>query len=136
VGPPPPRIAYLTDFGLSKHVLSTSGLTRAGRWVGTIDYIAPEQLEAVEVDHRVDVYALGCVLFEVLTGAVPFPRNRAVQKMAAHLGEQPPAVSSVCPDAVAFDAVVWQAMAKDPGERYQSAGALGRAAVEAASRIH
>ena len=108
--------------------------TRAGTWVGTIDQAAPEQLQAADVDHRVDVYALGCVLYESLTGEVPFPRERDVRKMTAHLTEEPPAVSVLRPRAEAFDDVVRRALAKEPDDRYQSAGELGRAAVEAASR--
>jgi serine/threonine protein kinase len=132
-GAPENGTAYLTDFGLSKHVLSKSGLTRPGRWVGTIDYAAPEQLQALDVDHRVDVYALGCVLFEALTGEVPFSRPREVQKMIAHISEAPPAVSRLRPDAVAFDGVVRRAMEKDPDDRYSSAGDLGDAALQAAA---
>jgi serine/threonine protein kinase len=60
--------AYVTDFGLSKLTSSTTGLTRTGRWVGTVDYAAPEQVQAGEADARTDVYALGCVLYEALTG--------------------------------------------------------------------
>ena len=67
--------AYLTDFGLTKHAGSASGLTKTGMFVGTLDYIAPEQLQGGEVDARVDVYALGCVLYQSLTGVVPFPRD-------------------------------------------------------------
>jgi serine/threonine protein kinase len=133
-GTPATGTAYLTDFGLSRQVLSTSGLTRPGQWVGTLDQAAPEQLQAEDVDHRVDVYALGCVLYETLTGEVPFPRARDVQKMSAHLSEKPPAVSALRPRAEAFDVVVRRALAKRPEDRYQSAGELGRAAVEAASR--
>jgi serine/threonine-protein kinase len=132
-GPPATGTAYLTDFGLSKHVGSQSGLTRTGRWVGTIDYAAPEQLQAQEVDLRVDVYGLGCVLFEVLTGEVPFPKARAIQKMIAHIGEPPPAVSAERPAAAPFDAVIARAMAKEPAARFESAGALGDAAREAAA---
>jgi serine/threonine protein kinase len=120
--------AYLTDFGLSKHVASTSGLTRAGTWVGTIDYAAPEQLQGLDCDHRVDVYALGCVLYETLTGEVPFPREREVRRMIAHITEPPPAVSELRPEARAFDKVVARAMAKAPGDRYETAGELGSAA--------
>ena len=133
-GPSADGTAYLTDFGLSKHVLSTSGLTRADQWVGTIDYVAPEQLQAMDVDHRVDVYALGCVLYETLTGQVPFSRARDVQKMIAHISETPPAVSELRPGAEAFDGVVRRALAKSPAERYPSAGELARAAAEAAAR--
>jgi serine/threonine protein kinase len=123
--------AYLTDFGLSKHVASTSGLTRAGSWVGTVDYAAPEQLQALECDHRADVYALGCVLYEALTAEVPFPKARDVQKMIAHISEPPPAVSALRPEAGAFDEVVERAMAKQPDDRYGSAGELGAAAAAA-----
>jgi serine/threonine protein kinase len=123
--------AYLTDFGLSRHVASTSGLTRAGTWVGTIDYAAPEQLQGLDCDHRVDVYALGCVLYEALTGAVPFPRDREVRKMIAHITEPPPAVSRLRAEAGAFDEVVARAMAKAPDDRYPTAGELGSAATAA-----
>jgi len=130
-GEPEDGNAYLTDFGLSKHVASTSGLTRAGSWVGTVDYAAPEQLQAMDCDHRVDVYALGCVLYESLTGDIPFPRARDVQKMIAHISEPPPAVSALRPEAAAFDAIVARAMAKQPDDRYTSAGELGAAAIAA-----
>ena len=122
---------YLTDFGLSKHVASTSGLTRAGTWVGTIDYAAPEQLQGHDCDHRVDVYALGCVLYEALTGEVPFPREREVRKMIAHITEPPPAVSASRREAAVFDEVVARAMAKFPEDRYATAGELGAAAATA-----
>ena len=127
--------AFLTDFGLSKHVLSQSGLTRTGRWVGTLDYAAPEQLQAAEVDHRVDVYALGCVLFEALTGSVPFPKERQVQKMIAHISQPPPLVSALVPQAAPFDAVVRRAMAKRPEDRHASAGELGEAALTAGGAV-
>jgi serine/threonine protein kinase len=130
-GEPEDGNAYLTDFGLSKHVASTSGLTRAGSWVGTVDYAAPEQLQAMDCDHRVDVYALGCVLYESLTGDIPFPRARDVQKMIAHISEPPPSVSALRPEAAGFDEVVARAMAKQPDDRYGSAGELGAAAIAA-----
>ena len=133
-GPPGEGTAFLTDFGLAKHVLSKSGLTRAGQWVGTIDYAAPEQLQAGDVDHRVDVYALGCILYETLTGKVPFPRARDVQKMIAHIGEPPPLVSKLRPQASAFDNVVCRALAKSPDDRYSSAGELARDATTAAAK--
>ena len=134
-GAPHEATAYLADFGLSKHVLSTSGLTRAGQWVGTIDYAAPEQIQAMEVGHEVDVYALGCVLYELLTGEVPFSRAREVQKMIAHITEAPPDVSARRPEMKALDPVVHRALAKSPGDRYPSAGDLARAAVEAAVHV-
>src|SRR4051812_34587144 len=126
--------AYLTDFGLTKHVSSSSGLTHTGQWVGTLDYVAPEQISGGPLDARVDVYSLGCVLFEALTGRVPYPKDSDVAKMFAHMNEPPAAVSALVPEAGwAFDAVVARALAKAPEERYPSAGDLGRAAVAAAA---
>ena len=122
--------AYLTDFGLAKLAASTSGLTATGEVIGTIDYMAPEQIENRRVDARTDVYALGCVLFHAVTGEVPFPERESSAKMWAHLNEAPPAVASGGGRA-ALDPVIRRAMAKDPAERYPSAGDLGRAAVAA-----
>jgi serine/threonine-protein kinase len=125
--------AYLGDFGLSRHVASTSGLTRTGSWVGTIDYASPEQLQAAEVDQRTDVYALGAVLYEALTGAVPFERRRDVDKMMAHLSEPPPMPSLASLQIpVEFDRIVERAMAKAAADRYPTAGELGRDALAAA----
>jgi serine/threonine protein kinase len=125
--------AHLGDFGLSKHVSSTSGLTRTGHWVGTIDYASPEQLQAAEVDRRTDVYALGAVLHKALTGEVPYPRNRDIDKMMAHIDEPPPRPSAAGESVPAgFDEVVARGMAKQPEERYPSAGEFGRAALTAA----
>src|SRR3954453_14761251 len=73
--------AYLTDFGLTKQATSTGGLTKTGMVVGTLDYIAPEQVQGRSVDARADVYALGCVLYQALTGNVPFPRETEPAKM-------------------------------------------------------
>src|SRR4051795_4228887 len=133
-GAPGAEHAYLTDFGLTKHVSSQSGITRTGQWVGTLDYVAPEQISVGPLDARVDVYSLGCVLFEALTARVPYPRDSDVAKMYAHLNEPPAAVSSLVPDAGwGFDAVVTRALAKAPEQRYPSAGDLGRAALAAAT---
>jgi predicted Ser/Thr protein kinase len=117
--------AYLTDFGLAKIAASTGGLTATGEVIGTIDYMAPEQIENSRVDARTDVYALGCVLFHAITGRVPFPERESSSKMWAHLNEPPPGAG------VELDAVVQRAMAKEPSDRYPSAGDLGRAAMAA-----
>src|SRR3954470_23323458 len=121
---------YVTDFGLAKQVLSRSGdRTATGQWVGTLDYIAPEQIRGESVDARADVYALGGVLCFLLTGHVPFERDRDEAKLWAQLAEPPPAPSSLRPELPrALDAVIARAMAKAPDERYPSAGDLARAA--------
>jgi streptogramin lyase len=125
--------AYLTDFGLAKEVITQAGATRSGQWVGTVDYIAPEQIRGGRIDARADVYALGGVLHFLLTGHVPFERERDEAKLWAQLSEPPPVPSGMrlgIPPAL--DAVVARAMAKDPEQRYPSAGDLGRAAVAGA----
>jgi len=125
--------AYLTDFGLTKNVGSESGMTKTGVVVGTIDYMAPEQVAGGPVDGRVDIYSLGCVLWEALTGRVPFQRDSAVAKMYAHMHEPPPSLADAVPGLPAeLGAVVARAMAKRPEDRYLSAGDLGEAALAAA----
>jgi serine/threonine protein kinase len=124
--------AYLTDFGLTKEMASESGVTATGVVLGTIDYMAPEQVAGAELDARADIYSLGGVLWEALTGQVPYPRESAVAKMYAHASEPSPALTATAPDMpVQLEAVVTRAMAKKPDERYLSAGDLGRAAVAA-----
>ncbi|MGI8801578.1 MAG: serine/threonine-protein kinase PknK [Solirubrobacteraceae bacterium] len=128
---------YLTDFGLTKRVadFGSGGMTATGGFVGTLDYIAPEQVSGEPVDGRGDVYALGCVLYQLLTGVVPFPRDVEVAKIFAHMSLAPPVASMLAPGVSGeLDAVVARAMAKDPADRYQSAGDLGRAAAVAAGR--
>src|SRR5436190_11702957 len=135
-GAPGSEHVYLTDFGLTKHVSSQSGMTRTGQWVGTLDYVAPEQISGGALDARVDVYSLGCVLFETLTAQVPYPRDSDVAKMYAHLNEPPARVSQLAPRAgAAFDPVVDRALAKQPDLRYPSAGHLGGAVLAAAQGV-
>ena len=126
--------AYLTDFGLAKAATSDSGVTRTGEVIGSLDYLAPEQIEGRRVDARTDVYALGCVLFELVTGEVPFPRRESSAKLWSHLNEPPPSAKRGAERApTALDRVVRRAMAKDPEDRFPSAGDLGRAAIAAAA---
>ena len=128
--------AYLTDFGLAKPESSIDALTRHGTVVARVDYVAPEQLLGQDVDARADIYALGCVLFEALTGVEPFQRAVAEAGLLARLEAPPPAPSSVRPDLPpAFDEVVARAMARDPAERYPSGGDLGEAALVAAGAL-
>ncbi|HWJ43018.1 MAG TPA: serine/threonine-protein kinase, partial [Solirubrobacterales bacterium] len=126
--------AYITDFGVARNVATQSGLTQTGRFVGTLDYVAPEQISGEPIDARVDVYALGCLLFKLLTGEVPFPREGEAARLYAHLNDPPPAPSLYVPSVtMALDDVVLRAMSKSPGDRYPSAGDLGRAASAALS---
>jgi hypothetical protein len=119
---------YLSDFGLAKQALATAGPTRPEQWVGTLDYAAPEQIRGERVDARADVYALGAVLYFMLTARVPFERESDHAKLWAHLSDPPPRASDVRPELPAeLDAVIARAMAKDPAERPPSAGDLGRA---------
>jgi streptogramin lyase len=126
---------YVTDFGLAKQVLAqVSTRTGSGHWVGTLDYVAPEQIRGGAVDARADVYALGGVLCYLLTGHVPFERDGDEAKLWAQLSEPPPVPSALVPGiARGLDAVVYRAMAKQPAERFPSAGDLGRAALAAAA---
>ncbi|MBW8060652.1 MAG: serine/threonine protein kinase, partial [Solirubrobacterales bacterium] len=122
--------AYITDFGVARNVATNSGLTRTGRFVGTLDYVAPEQISGGEVDARADVYALGCLLFKLLTGEVPFPKDSEAARLYAHLNDPPPAPSLYAPQVpMALDDVAIRAMSKLAGDRYPSAGDLGRAAL-------
>jgi predicted Ser/Thr protein kinase len=122
-GPEAAGTACLTDFGLSKDPGRDSrALTAAGEFVGTFQYVAPEQVLGREYDHRVDVYALGCVMYECLTGAPPFDFDDEVRLLDAHIEDPPPKVTDRRSDLPAeIDEVVARAMAKDPGDRYASA---------------
>lgn len=120
--------AHLTDFGLAKAMGATTGLTATGQVIGTVDYMAPEQIEAQRVDARTDVYALGGVLYWAVTGKVPFAEREGSAKMWAHVNEQPPSAGR---RGSVLDPVIRRAMAKDPTDRFPSAGDLGRAAVAA-----
>jgi serine/threonine protein kinase len=118
---------FLTDFGVAKHSGST-GLTRTGYFLGTIDYAAPEQIEGRPVDARTDVYAVGCLVYECLTGGPPFERGGEMAVIHAHLTEDPPRPSLKRPDLPSMiDAVIAKAMAKRQAERYNSCGALAQA---------
>jgi serine/threonine protein kinase/outer membrane protein assembly factor BamB len=120
---------YLSDFGLTKRASSDSGITGTGQFVGTLDYAAPEQFTGEPLDARTDVYSLGCVLYECLTGAPPYRKDRDAALMYAHLNEPPPKPTAQRPELpAAVDDVVATAMAKSPDDRYPTAGALAAAA--------
>jgi DNA-binding beta-propeller fold protein YncE len=123
---------YLSDFGLAKRALSLGGTTKTGHWVGTLDYVSPEQIRGERVDARSDVYALAGVLHYMLTAKVPYPRMGDEAKLWAHISDPPPRPSDLVGDLPpALDDVVARGMAKDPEERFQSAGDLGAAAAAA-----
>jgi YVTN family beta-propeller protein len=122
--------AYLADFGLTRSS-SAAGPTD-GQFMGTVDYVSPEQIRGDDLDGRADQYALGCVLFECLTGSLPFRHRSEVAAIFAHLEEAAPAASErheALPPAV--DPVLARAMAKEPGERFDSCRALVAAAHDA-----
>ncbi len=124
------RTAFLTDFGLTKRLEGEqTQLTRAGDVVGTIHYVAPEQIEGAAVSARTDVYSLGCLLYHCLTGLVPFARDTDVAVIYAHLSEPPPKVSSVRPElAEGLDGVIAKALDKSPDRRFGSCRDLMSAA--------
>jgi serine/threonine-protein kinase len=110
---------YLTDFGLSKQAMAGLDLTATGQLVGTLDYVAPEQIENRPVDGRGDLYSLACTAFEMLSGAPPFRRDQHLALLWAQLSEPPPRLTRSRPDLPpAVDLVLAKAMAKSPGDRY------------------
>ena len=120
---------YVCDFGLARHVSSVSSLTGERGFVGTIDYVPPEQIEGGTIDGRADVYSLGCVLFECLAGARPFDRDSELSVVFAHLNEPPPRLTELRSDLPeTFDAVFATALAKSPDDRYSTCGELIAAA--------
>lgn len=125
--------AYLLDFGIAEQTGDTR-LTKTGMTVGSMAYIAPERLTGAATTASVDVYGLACVLFEALTGRRPFVAGAMAKVMTEHLYAPPPAPSAVNPRVPAgFDDVIARGMAKEPDDRFGSAGALARAAQRALS---
>ncbi len=132
VRPGRPDHVYLSDFGVSKAALESSGLTGSGQFLGTVDYAAPEQIYGRPVDGRSDQYALGCAAYELLCGRPPFAGRELLAVMYAQLSEQAPAPSSVRAELPAdVDEVFARVLAKDPGDRYETCQDFA-AALEAA----
>jgi predicted Ser/Thr protein kinase len=129
----PPDHAYLTDFGISSRTSGTATTATAGGGItGSVDYLAPEQILGETADHRVDVYSLGCLAFEILTGRPPFRRDTPAATLGAHLHAPVPRPSEAVPGIPpALDAPVMRALAKDPEERWASAGAFAAALADA-----
>ena len=124
--------AYVCDFGLAKQASTVASLTGERAFVGTIAYIAPEQIESGAVDARADVYSLACVLFESLAGRPPFERGGDLKVVFAHLNEPAPLLTAFRPDLPeAIDEVLGKALAKAPDERFSTCGELIAAASEA-----
>jgi serine/threonine-protein kinase len=114
-----PEHVYLTDFGLTKKSLSLSGFTSVGQFVGTLDYVAPEQISGRPVDGRCDVYGLACVAYETLTGRPPFRREDDMALLWAHQYDEPPPPSEARPGLdPAVDPVFAKALAKNPDDRH------------------
>lgn len=119
---------YLTDFGIARYVEGDTPTTRTGVLVGTLDYIAPERIEGGRGDAGSDIYAFGCMLFELLTGSVPFGRTSDLARMHAHLNDPPPSARTTVADVPPLlDSVIACAMAKQPAERYATASELATA---------
>src|SRR4051794_2657154 len=126
--------AYLADFGLTK-ASGDSGLTKTGQFVGTLDYISPEQIRGEPATKESDVYALAGVLYECLSGVVPYPKDSEAAVLYAHMADPPPRLSEHRPDMPAsIEQVLVQAMAKDAADRFHSAGELMHEANRAFSR--
>ena len=119
--------AKMTDFGIARSLDVPRGLTETGTVLGTSDYIAPEQAQGQRVDEQSDVYSLGVVLYELLTGDVPFPGENFVAVAMQHINDPPPSVRAKRPDVPPrVDAAVQRAMAKDPADRFPTMADFGR----------
>jgi protein kinase-like protein len=129
MGPEESDHVYVSDFGVAKQTSDAAPLTRTGLFVGTADYAAPEQIEGKALDGRADIYALGCVLYQTLTGEMPYDRDSEVAMMYAHLLEPPPVATDKRSELpVAVDEVIAKAMAKAPEDRYATARDFAAAA--------
>ncbi|MCV7401599.1 serine/threonine protein kinase [Mycobacterium fragae] len=121
------RRVLLTDFGIARRIDDVSNLTEANVAIGTISYVAPEQLLGKPLDGRADQYALAATTFYLLTGAPPFQDSNRAVVLSHHLGTPPPRISQRRPDLAHLDAVLARALAKDPNERYPNCVDFARA---------
>lgn len=123
-----PDWVKIVDFGISNLVHGSKRLTKTGRMVGTPEYIAPEQLKDRPIDIRTDLYAIGIMMFEMLTGKVPFEGESAESILMKHLLEDAPPISSVRPDILEvgnpFEPIISKLLKKEPDDRYQTATEL------------
>jgi serine/threonine protein kinase len=119
---------YLSDFGLTKSVAGATALTGTGTFMGTPDYVSPEQITDKGVDGRADQYALACVTVALLTGRPPYSRTEQMALLWAHMSDPAPSIAALRPELPqAVDAVIARGMAKSPGDRYPSCGAFAAA---------
>lgn len=134
----PADFAYLCDFGIAEVMGEHTRLTAANMRVGSWAYMAPERFSDRDITPAADIYSLACVLYESLTGQLPFPADSQGGFVAAHLTAPPPRPSLTNPRVpAALDEVIARGMAKEPDDRYGSAGAFGRAAERALrSAVH
>ncbi|SUA78715.1 Serine/threonine-protein kinase pknF [Nocardia otitidiscaviarum] len=131
-GAPGAERVLVTDFGIARATTETDARTAAGRLLATLAFAAPEQINGGDLDPRTDVYALGCTLYQLLTGSVPFPRETAAAVMNAHLTAPRPRPTDIVLDLPSgLDIVIARAMATNPQERYSSCGELAAAAAAA-----
>ncbi len=120
-----PEHAYLTDFGLAKYVGAHARITRANQWVGTLDYLSPEQIRGEPLSPSADIYSLTCLLYHCLSGEPPFRRDSEAATMWAHVSAPPPSITDARADLPdELDAVIARGMAKDPAERFSTAREL------------
>jgi hypothetical protein len=123
--------AYLADFGLTK-APGEKSLTKTGQFVGTLDYISPEQIRGHKATTASDIYALAAVLYECLSGVVPYPKDSEAAVLFAHMSDEPPKVTDQRPELPdALDEVIARAMSKEPGDRHPTASELLRDAERA-----
>jgi serine/threonine protein kinase len=128
IGSAHPDHLYLSDFGLSKQRVSSAPLTLTGQFMGTLDYMAPEQIEGKPTDGRADLYALACTAFEMLAGQPPFQRDAGLAVMWAQVSAPVPSLRALRPDLPpAVDQVMARALAKTPDARYPTCMAFARA---------
>ena len=126
------ELPYLSDFGLSKHTTSKSGLTKTGTFMGTVDYVAPEQIKGEVVDGRTDEYSLACVVYQCLTQDVPFEKDTDIATMFSHLQDPPPSLAIRRPDLPPdLEDAVSRGMAKERDDRFPTCTAMMDAVSEA-----
>ncbi len=128
--------AKILDFGIAKLKQPDGSkeqqkLTQAGIVYGTPEYLSPEQAQAIDLDHRTDIYSLGCMLYELMTGRVPFEETTPVKILTAHVFNEVEPPSKVAPDRVSptMEKIILKAMAKEPGDRFQDALSMFEALV-------